>query len=323
MLKHIENQLLGFIWHKSWNLYNTLLKLNVMIKRSIFIGNKAQITTRYEQLLIETEERSGNIPIEDLGFVIIEDQRTYISIPALNKLISNNVSVIFCNEKHLPVSMLLNLDSHHTQQEIFTHQIKASEPLKKQLWQQTVKKKIFNQGVLLDRLDKTGHPLQFYASKVLSGDTTNREAMAAAYYWKHLFSFPFVRDRHGGFPNLFLNYGYTILRAAVARALSGSGLLNTLGIHHRNKYNAYALADDIMEPFRPLVDAKVLELIQQHDTQELTTEIKSALINITTETVYFDGYKSPLMVGLQRVASSLQQCFAGKRRKINYPDLWN
>ena len=294
-----------------------------MLKRSIFIGNKARITTRYEQLVIETEEKTGNIPIEDLGFVIIENQQTYISIPALNKLIDNNIAVIFCNENHLPVSMLLNLDSHHLQQEIFTNQIKASEPLKKQLWQQTIKKKILNQATLLNRQGKTGHPLQFYASKVLSGDTTNREAMAAAFYWKHLFDFPFVRERYGSFPNLFLNYGYTILRAAVARALSGSGLLNTLGIHHRNKYNAFALADDIMEPFRPLVDAKVLYLLEYYETQELTTEIKSELINITTETVYFDGYKSPLMVGLQRVASSLQQCYAGTRRKINYPDLWN
>lgn len=294
-----------------------------MLKRSIFIGNKAKITTQYEQLIIQTEQKKGNIPIEDLGFIIIENQQTYVSVPALNKLIANNVSVVFCNEKHMPVSMLLNLDDHHIQQEIFSLQIKASEPLKKQLWQQTVKKKIEHKGALLDKLEKTGHPLDFYASKVLSGDTTNREAMAAAYYWKHLFEFPFVRERNGDFPNLFLNYGYTILRAAVARALSGSGLLNTLGIHHRNKYNAYALADDIMEPFRPLVDAKVLNLILSSNVRELTPDIKAALINITTETVYFEDFKSPLMVGLQRVASSLQQCLAGKRRKINYPSLWN
>ena len=294
-----------------------------MLKRSIFIGNKAKITTQYEQLVIQTEQKKGNIPIEDLGFVIIENQQTYISVPALNKLIANNVSVVFCNEKHMPVSMLLNLDGHHIQQEIFKHQITASEPLKKQLWQQTIKKKIQHQATLLDRMNKTGHPLYFYASKVLSGDTTNREAMAAAYYWKHLFEFPFVRDRNGDFPNLFLNYGYTILRAAVARALSGSGLLNTLGIHHRNKYNAYALADDIMEPFRPLVDEKVLSLIANYDIRELTPDIKAALINITTETVYFEDFKSPLMVGLQRVASSLQQCLTGERRKINFPSLWN
>ena len=294
-----------------------------MLKRSLYIGNKARITTHYDQLVIETEKKSGNIPIEDLGFILIEDQQTYISMPTLSKLIANNVAVIFCNEKHMPVSMLLNLDGHHIQQEIFSLQIKASEPLKKQLWQQTVKKKIMHQSSLLDKLNKSGHPLDFYASKVLSGDTTNREAMAAAYYWKHLFDFPFVRERNGVFPNLFLNYGYTILRAATARALSGSGLLNTLGIHHRNKYNAYALADDIMEPFRPLVDAKVISIMQNDNTQELTPNIKAKLISITTETVYFEDYKSPLMVGLQRVASSLQQCFAGERRKINYPALWN
>ncbi len=294
-----------------------------MLKRSIFIGNPARITTQYKQLKIETEKRSASIPIEDLGFLIIENQQVAISIPAINKLNEQNVALIFCNEKHMPSSMLLNLDAHYIQQEIFKFQIKASEPLKKQLWQQTIKKKILHQAELLERQGKTQHPLRHYARKVTSGDTTNREAMAAAYYWKNLFDFPFVRERTGVFPNLFLNYGYAILRAAVARALAGSGLLNTLGIHHRNRYNAFALADDIMEPFRPLVDAKVIEIMQKYSEEELTTEIKAELISITTDTVYFDGYKSPLMVGLQRVAGSLQQCFSGEKRKINYPNLWN
>jgi len=294
-----------------------------MLKRSVFVGNKAKLTTRFDQLLIQTDEREAKVPIEDLGFVVIDSQQVYISIPAINKLISNNVSVIFCNEKHLPASMLLNLDGHHLQQSIFSAQIQASEPLKKQLWQQTVKKKIKHQALLLEKTGKLKHPLHYYASKVLSGDTTNREAMAAAYYWKELFDFEFKRERQGVFPNVFLNYGYAILRAAVARALSGSGLLNTLGIHHRNQYNAFALADDIMEPFRPLVDYKVIQILQKYDSKELTTEIKAELINITTETVYFEDYKSPLMVGLQRVASSLQQCFTGEKRKINYPELWN
>jgi len=295
-----------------------------MLKRSIIVESKARITTGLEQLYIETGERKAQVPIEDLGFLLVENQQSYISIPALNKLIENNVAVIFCNEKHLPVSMLMNLNSHHTQQEIFKHQIRASEPLKKQLWQQTVKKKILNQAELLERQGHTKHPLRTFASKVLSGDTTNREAMAAAYYWKHIFGFPFVRERGGPYPNLFLNYGYTVLRAAVARALSASGLLNTLGIHHRNKYNAYALADDIMEPFRPLVDKKVIDIMEEYPgEEELTSEIKKMLLSIVTETVYFGKIKSPLMVGLQRTSASLQQCFRGEKRKINYPDLWN
>ncbi len=293
-----------------------------MIKKSVLIENKASIKTKYNQLFISTDEKEGRIPIEDLGFLLIEHPQTYISIPAINKLIENNVAIIFCNDKHLPSSMLLNLESHYLQQQIFSEQINASEPLKKLLWKQTIKMKIANQAQLLNKLGITKHPLKFYQSKVMSGDTTNQEAIAAAFYWKNIFDFPFARDRNGSYPNVFLNYGYTILRAATARALAGSGLLNTLGIHHRNKYNAFALADDIMEPFRPLIDFKVLQLVNKYKTQELDTEIKKELINTLTETVYFEDYKSPLMVGLQRVSSSVQQCFTGEKRKINYPFLW-
>lgn len=294
-----------------------------MLKRTVFITKKSVITTRYNQLNIKSEVRNATIPIEDIGFVVIENQETYISIPSLSKLLDNNVSVIFCNNKHMPQSMLLNLDSHHIQQEHFKSQIIASEPLKKQLWQQVVRAKINNQASLLDRLGKTKHPLKYYASKVLSGDTDNREGVAAAYYWKHIFDFDFKRERNGVYPNLFLNYGYIVLRAAVARALAGSGLLSTLGIHHHNKYNSFCLADDIMEPYRPLVDAKVLEIINNYNEHELTTEIKATLLEIFTETVYFETRKSPLMVGLSTTTSSLQKCFSGQSRKIVYPRLWN
>ena len=233
-----------------------------MIKRTLFFGNKCSLTTKHEQLVIKKEDTQISVPIEDIGFVVIENQETYISVPALSKLSSNNVSVIFCDNKHMPQSMLLNLNSHHIQQEHFRNQINASEPLKKQLWQQIIKYKINNQAHLLENIGQSTTPLKHYASKVLSGDTDNREGVAAAYYWKHLFDFDFKRERYGEFPNLFLNYGYIILRAAVARAISGSGLLNTLGIHHHNKYNAFCLADDIMEPYRPIVDAKVLTILK-------------------------------------------------------------
>ena len=294
-----------------------------MIKRTLFFGKKYSLTTKHEQLVIKSTERETTVPIEDIGFIVIENQETYISIPTISKLSSNNVSVIFCDNKHMPQSMLLNLESHHIQQEHFKNQINASEPLKKQLWQQIVKAKINNQAIFLNSLGKNKNPLEYYASKVLSGDTDNREAVAAAYYWKHLFNFDFKRERYGAYPNLFLNYGYIILRAAVARALSGSGLLNTLGIHHHNKYNAFCLADDIMEPYRPLIDAKVLKVIQNFDEQDLITPIKAELLKTLTETVYFEDKKSPLMVALSTTTSSLQQCFSGKTRKIIYPKLWS
>lgn len=294
-----------------------------MIKRTLFFANKFSLTTKNNQLVVKSDTNEPKtIPIEDIGCLVIENQETYISIPTLSKLSANNVSVIFCDAKHMPQSMLLNLESHHIQQEHFKNQINASEPLKKQLWQQIIKHKVCHQAQLLSKIGKNKTPLEHYASKVLSGDTTNREAVAASFYWKNIFDFDFKRERYGAYPNLFLNYGYIVLRAAVARALSGSGLLNTLGIHHKNKYNAFCLADDIMEPYRPLVDAKVLEILEKYDEHDLITPIKLDLLSILTQTVYFKDKKSPLMVALTTTTSSLQQCFSGKSKKLIYPKLW-
>lgn len=294
-----------------------------MLKKSVLIEKKSSVTCKNLQLLIKNDEREASIPIEDIGYIVIDNLEVYISMTALNLLVDNNASVIICNASHLPNGMFLNLNSHYTQQEIFKNQIEASNPLKKQLWQQTIIEKIKNQGILLEKTTKKKNNFSFLASKVLSGDTTNMEAVAANFYWKSFFEMEFKRERFGDFPNNFLNYGYAILRAATARALSGSGLLNTLGIHHKSKYNAFALADDIMEPYRPIVDEAVHHMITHYDEQELTTNIKSELLQILTRTVYFKNEKSPLMVALQKTASSLQQCYSGKRKKIKYPSLWN
>ena len=294
-----------------------------MIKRTLLIENKTVITTKNLQLVLKSEVRESTVPIEDIGFLIIDNSETFLSIPAMNLLIENNTSVIICSKNHLPNGMFLNLNSHHIQQEIFKNQIDASVPLKKQLWQQTIVEKITNQGILLEMITGNKNSFSFLASKVLSGDSSNMEGAAASQYWKSFFEFSFKRERFGDYPNNFLNYGYAILRAATARALSGSGLLNTLGIHHKSKYNAFALADDIMEPFRPIVDEKVFEIMQNFEEQELNTAIKSELLQILTRTVYFKDEKSPLMVALQKTSSSLQQCYTGDRKKIKYPKLWN
>lgn len=303
-----------------------------MLKKSILLENKASLTTKNQQLIIKTETRESTIPIEDIGFIVLDHQEIYLSIPAMNLLIDNNTAVIVCSNNHLPNGMFLNLNSHHIQQEIFKNQIDASIPLKKQLWQQTIVEKINNQGLLLAQITGTKNSFEFLASKVLSGDTTNMEGVAASQYWKSFFDksdselakqIKFKRERFGDYPNNFLNYGYAILRAATARALSGSGLLNTLGIHHKSKYNAFALADDIMEPFRPIIDEKVYEIMQNYDEQELNTKIKAELLQILTRTVYFKEEKSPLMVALQKTASSLQQCYTGDQKKIKYPKLWS
>ena len=299
-----------------------------MIKRTILVENKSSITTKNQQLVIKSEVRENAIPIEDIGFLVLDHAEIYLSIPAMNLIVENNTAIIICGSNHLPNGMFLNLNSHHIQQEIFKNQIEASIPLKKQLWQQTIIEKIKNQGELLEKITKNKNTFEFLASKVLSGDTSNMEGVAAQQYWKN-FPLPnhekdgVKRERYGDYPNNFLNYGYAILRAATARALSGSGLLNTLGIHHKSKYNAFALADDIMEPFRPIVDEKVFEIMKRYQEQELNTTIKAELLQMLTQTVYFKEEKSPLMVGLQKTASSLQHCFTGDRKKIKYPKLWN
>lgn len=294
-----------------------------MLKRSILVEKRATITCKNLQLVIETQERNATIPIEDIGFVVIDHPETYISVPALNFLIENNSSIILCNKLHMPSGMFLNLNGHHIQQQLFRCQLEASAPLKKKLWQQTVKEKIKNQGLLLERITQKKNQFDYLSEKVLSGDTSNMEGVAANAYWKDFFELPFKRERFGNYPNNFLNYGYAILRAATARALSGSGLLNTLGIHHKSKYNAFALADDIMEPYRPLVDELVFSLMEAHEEQELNTALKSEILNLLTRTVYFKEEKSPLMVALQKTAGSLQQCYTGERKKIKYATLWN
>lgn len=299
-----------------------------MIKRTILIENKSALTVKNGQLVLKSELRESTIPIEDIGFIVLDHAEIYLSIPAMNQLIEQNAAVIICGKNHLPNGLFMNLNSHHIQQEIFRNQVEASLPLKKQLWQQTVIEKIKNQGQLLERITKTSNSFEFLASKVLSGDTSNMEGVAAQNFWKN-FPLPnsendgIKRERYGDYPNNFLNYGYAILRAATARALSGSGLLNTLGIHHKSKYNAFALADDIMEPYRPIVDEKVFEIMQNYKEQELNTALKAEFLQILTRTVYFKDEKSPLMVALQKTASSLQQCFAGDRKKIKYPKLWS
>ena len=294
-----------------------------MLKKTILVERKTKINCKHLQLKLKNEDREASIPIEDIGFIVIDNPEVYISITAMNLMVDNNCAVIICNTSHLPNGMFLNLNGHHIQQEIFKQQIDASKPLKKQLWQQTIKEKITNQGLLLKTITKKKNNFEFLAEKTLSGDSTNMEAVAASFYWKSFFEIDFKRERFGNYPNNFLNYGYAILRAATARALSGSGLLNTLGIHHKSKYNAFALADDIMEPFRPIVDESVHFIMQNYDEQELNTVIKSELLEILTRTVYFKDEKSPLMVALQKTASSLQQCYTGKRKKIKYPKLWN
>lgn len=293
-----------------------------MLKRTLFFGKPSRLSVKDKQLVIGLKENDEihQVPVEDIGYVVIENQQISFSVPLLQELMANNVAVIFCDASHMPNSMLLNLEGHHLQSEMFRFQIEASEPLKKNLWKQTVEAKIRNQSLLLHKLGKNGSLLKPFYCNVKSGDTDNREGAAAKVYWQEMFGPDFIRDRYGVCPNNLLNYAYIVLRAAVARALTGSGLLPTLGLFHHNRYNAFCLADDIMEPYRPFADEIVFQLFQEGQ-QELTTEIKADILKILANDVCFDNTTRPLMVGLSQTTASLSRCFTGEQKKIVYPEI--
>ena len=309
-----------------------------MIKRTLCFSNPAYLSLKNAQMIIKLPEVEKadvaelikaeavrTIPIEDIGVVVLDNRQITITQGLAESLLENNCAIITCDSTHLPVGLMLPLCGNTTQSERFRAQIDASLPLKKQLWQQTVQCKIRNQAAVLQNTrNAIVKNMLVWAGEVKSGDSDNLEGRAAAYYWRNLFPdiLGFTRDREGVPPNNLLNYGYAILRAVVARALVGSGLLPTLGIHHHNRYNAYCLADDIMEPYRPYVDALVCQLVADgHLTEELTVELKRELLQIPTLDVVINGKRSPLMIAVSMTTASLQKCYAGEIRKIVYPSI--
>jgi len=308
-----------------------------MIKRTLYFGNPTYLSTRNDQLVVKFPEVEKNdslpdeykklsvkeVPVEDIGVVVLDHSRITITQPLISKLMENNVALITCDESRHPTGLLLNLDGNTIQAERFKHQLAATVPLKKQLWQQTMKAKIRNQATLLKANGGDAKIMFRWAEDVKSGDTANHESRAAVYYWQRIFlPLDFYRRRVGDPPNNLLNYGYAILRATVARSLVGSGLLPTLGIFHRNRYNAYALADDIMEPFRPYVDKLVLEILKEGiEYKELNIDLKAKLLQIPAMDIHFEGEVSPLMVGLQRTTASLARCYEGEQRRIVFPEM--
>ena len=302
-----------------------------MIKRTICIETPCHLKYRDEQMVVSYSHVKGYeslperiVPVDDLGMIILEHQQITLTHYLLDKLVENNTAVITCGETKHPTGMMLPLDGNTLQSERFRHQIEATEPLKKQLWQQTVKAKITNQAAILNYWGISHNYLINAAASVKSGDPDNNEAKAAVYYWSNLFpkEWDFFRKREGLPPNNLLNYGYAILRATVARSLVGTGLLPTFGIFHRNRYNAYCLADDIMEPYRPYVDFIVRKIIDETSiVNTLTKDLKAKLLKITEVDVVIEGEKSPLMIATQRTAASLAKCYLGESRKILYPNL--
>ena len=317
-----------------------------MIKRTLYFGNPSYLSLKNAQLqlrLPEVEkndtlpenykkEVSATVPVEDIGIVVLDHKQITITQALMEALLENNVALITCDATHHPTGLMLPLCGNTIQNERFRAQLDATEPLKKQLWAQTVSQKIKNQAALYEtRKLNNSYFIPLYKN-VKSGDSDNCEATAAAFYWGTIFSnltgpgkeilVPvFKRFREGLPPNNYLNYGYALLRATMARSIVGAGLLPTLGIFHHNRYNAYCLADDLMEPYRPYVDKVVCTVLEEYGTDEsIPKEVKAVLLKIPAMDVLIDGEKSPLMNATQRTAVSLVKCFNGEQRKLLYPE---
>ena len=294
-----------------------------MIKQTLMFTLPAYLNLKDNQIVIQPKgtEQVVTRPIEDIGVVIVENAQVTLSIPLLNALVDNNVSVVFCDNRQMPKSMLMNLDGNTTLQESYRYQMDASQPTKKQLWKQLVESKIRNQAVLLGKLNKDADALKPYYQNVKSGDSDNREGLASRIYWPLLMGADFRREREGVPPNQMLNYGYSILRAAVARALIGSGLYPAFGLFHRNRYNAFPLADDVMEPYRPFVDEIVYHLYFDGASSILDKQCKGELLRVLFADVRMGKLTRPLEVALSMTTASLLKVLKGEQEKLSLPVL--
>lgn len=301
-----------------------------MIKKTLYFGNPVRLRIEQAQLWADYPDGdtpSRSVPVEDIGLVVLDHAQISITHGLMNALLDNNSAVLWCDRQHLPSGLMLPMGVNHVFAKKLRSQIDASEPLKKQMWRQTIQQKIFNQALMLEYAEKNATELYAMRNKVQSGDPTNIEGQAAYFYWKTLFEEKdFKRGREGPPPNNILNYGYAILRAICARSLVASGCLPALGIHHRNQYNAFCLADDIMEPYRPFVDKLVIDYMNHSGEifdEMLTTEHKKAMLQLPVCDVFIDREKSPLMVAMQRTTASVMKCFEGSAKKILYPELYD
>lgn len=297
-----------------------------MLKRTLVFSSPCHLKVKLGQLCFcpaEEGQAERSVSIEDVAIVLLENSSITLSLQLLQRLVDNGAAVVVCDGCHMPLGLLQPLEGNTTHAETLRLQIEAKLPSKKRLWQQIVRKKIENQAALLE---ERGCPmfktLQSLSASVKSDDADNREAVAARVYWQNLFSPPgFTREREGRAPNNLLNYGYAVLRAATARALAGSGFHCAIGLHHRNRYNAFSLVDDIMEPYRPFVDRIVCRLHSETDDPNLSPQIKAALLEVLTTDTHFADKRRPLMVALSLTTASLSRCLRGEDAQMAYPSM--
>jgi len=310
-----------------------------MIKQTLYFGNPAYLSVSNHQMIWKAPnlKKQDNTPkifnsefeksfnIEDLGFVVFDNSQITVTQALLSELMTKNVAVIICDNSHHPNGLSLSLNGNSIINQRQLKQTNISLPLQKQLWSQIIVSKIENQASSIKlntgNLNNCNY-LMNISKTIKSGDSTNREAMAASFYWSRIMPEidGFIRDRYGFPPNNYFNYGYALVRAAMARSIVAAGLIPALGIHHKNKYNAFCLADDLIEPFRPIVDIEVISIIRNHGLfNELKPNIKKELLSILTIDVKFSKGTSPLMIACTRLVNSFVNCLGGKNKKLDLP----
>ena len=297
------------------------LVLSLMIKRIIDVSEAAYVCLKHQQLIIEKQgEVVGQVPVEDLGVLILQHPAIVLTQQLIVACQKNKVVIVFCDEKHLPYSLILPIGEGHTlHNKILKQQMAISEPTRKRLWQKIVQHKIKEQEQTLVMLNKESTRLSFLSTQVKTGDSGNCEAIAAQAYWKLLFGKAFKRDADLDGVNSLLNYGYAIIRAAVARSVCGAGLHPTIGLFHTNQYNALCLADDLMEPFRPWVDYVVYQMASTNSEVTINQQSKQALLGLMSEAVLYKKKTMPFMVALNYLMADLKRCYSDGIKTLPYP----
>lgn len=261
----------------------------------------------------------GRVPLDDIGVLLCHAHGLTYSNNLFVELSQRGAAIVLCGPNHMPLAWVWPLEGHHVQARRMRHQLQASEPLCKRLWQTLVRAKINQQGAVLERMGKSDGAFAMLARKVRSGDPENIEAQAARRYWPLLMGEQFRRDRNGNGRNSMLNYGYTVLRAGVARAVVSAGLHPSIGLHHANRGNSMCLVDDLMEPFRPLVDCIVARLVAAGES-EVTPSVKSALAHMLSLDMVTDRGTTPVSTCLERLATSLATAFESGKPELELPE---
>lgn len=294
-----------------------------MIKRIVEISNPARISLKNRQMVVEREGLdTTTIPIEDIGMLILDHPQIIHTQGLFVACAENNAAVLICNAKHLPGGILLPLEGNSLHSKTIAQQAQVAEPTRKRLWQAIIRTKIREQAKVLYRATGDSNPLPAYAARVKSGDPDNYEAQASRIYWQRLFGATFRRDYDAPGINSLLNYGYAVMRAAVARAIVGAGLHPSLGLHHHNQYNSFCLADDLIEPLRPAIDMRVYELCRKlQDEPALTIENKRVLLEILYIDCSINDQRLPIMTSLNYYSASVRRVICGEDKRVEIPAL--